>query len=139
MNTSQLVTDSQSRVSSLARWVLILSGLVYLLAGLALIFAPYWFFLQIGHFVPFNRHYAGDAGTFSLPIGIGAFIAARAPGKNLGLTGMVALASVSHWMNHCYDWILDGTTLNRFVTDVLPLGIQASSVVVVLSLLLRIK
>jgi hypothetical protein len=133
----QPLSDTRARGLGFAQWVLILTGFAFLLAGIALIFVPNWFYDHIGHFPPFNRHYAGDAGTFSLPIGIGALIAARAPEKNLGLIVMVAIASVFHWLNHCYDWILDGTTANRFLTDVLPLGLQASSVIVVLISLQR--
>jgi hypothetical protein len=56
-----------------------LAGVAYLLTGIALLFAPAWFFLAIGHFLPFNRHYEGDLGSFLLPLGIGLLVAARDP------------------------------------------------------------
>ena len=39
-------------------------GLWYALAALALLLVPGWFFITVGPFAPFNRHYEGDAGAF---------------------------------------------------------------------------
>ena len=79
------------------------AGVVYLLTGIALLFAPTWFFLAIGHFVPFNRHYEGDLGAFLLPLGIGLLVAARDPARNIWVIRVAALGSLLHVCNHIYD------------------------------------
>ena len=48
----------------LVQWVVALSGAGYTLTGLSQLFAPRWFFENIGKFPPFNRHYVGDLGAF---------------------------------------------------------------------------
>ena len=53
------------------QFALALNGAVNLLAGLALLIAPVWFFNTIGTFAPYNQHYLGDAGAFLLPLGLG--------------------------------------------------------------------
>ncbi|MBA3534786.1 MAG: hypothetical protein H0T73_22980 [Ardenticatenales bacterium] len=90
-----------------AQIVLALAGLNYSLTGLALLLAPLWFYENIGHFPPFNRHYAGDLGTFLLPLGLGLLIAARDPTKHRLFIGVAAGASVLHALNHLYDTLLE--------------------------------
>jgi hypothetical protein len=85
---------------------LLLVGLVGLFdagAGAALLLAPEWFYANLGDFPPFNRHYAGDAGAFLLPIGIGLIVASIRP---KGLGPIVALGLAASWLhagNHLYD------------------------------------
>jgi hypothetical protein len=86
-----------------AQIVVGLAGAAYLLTGIALLFAPAWFFLAIGHFLPFNRHYEGDLGSFLLPLGIGLLVAARDPARNIWVIRVAALGSLLHVCNHIYD------------------------------------
>ncbi len=72
------------------RGVVVVAGIGYLLTGLALMFAPEWFFQNIGLFPPFNRHYAGDLGMFQIPLGIGLLIAICNPVRHRGLIGVAA-------------------------------------------------
>lgn len=85
------------------RAVVVAGGLLYLLTGIAQLAAPQWFFDNIGTFVPFNRHYVGDLGTFSLALGLAMLWAARDPVQHRLLIGMAAAASLFHAFNHVYD------------------------------------
>jgi hypothetical protein len=72
------------------------TGLFYLLKGVALLVAPDWFFATIGYYPPYNRHYAGDAGALSLPLGIGLLLAARHPARQRSVVGIGAGVSLLH-------------------------------------------
>lgn len=96
------------QVNSGAYWkfaqiVVGLAGVTYLLIGIALLFAPAWFFSAIGTFQPFNRHYEGDLGSFLLPLGIGLLVAARDPARHIWVIRVAALGSLLHVGNHVYD------------------------------------
>ena len=70
-----------------AQAVMVMAGLGYTIAGAALLFAPEWFFQNIGYFPPFSRHYAGDVGAFVLPLGTeSAFCSRRATHPSIGVT-----------------------------------------------------
>ncbi len=86
-----------------AQIVVGLAGVAYLLIGMALLFAPAWFFSAIGNFQPFNRHYEGDLGSFLLPLGIGLLVAVRDPARNIWVIRVAALGSLLHVGNHIYD------------------------------------
>lgn len=111
------------------RAILLLDGLGYLATGAVLLFAPTWFYDNVGTFPPFNRHYAGDLGSFLLPLGLGLLLAARDPAGSRWLVFAVALGSLLHVLNHAYDawlagsWLSDGPTL-------LSLGVMAVLTVV---------
>jgi hypothetical protein len=96
------------QVNSAAYWrfaqiVVGLAGVAYLLIGIALLFAPAWFFYAIGNFQPFNRHYEGDLGSFLLPLGIGLLVAVRDPARYIWVIRVAALGSLIHVGNHIYD------------------------------------
>jgi hypothetical protein len=103
------------------RVVIVLNGLNYLFVGLALIFAPQWFFDNIGNFPPFNRHYSGDLGAFLLPLGIGLLWAARDPARHLGLIGVALAGSWWHVLNHLFDDLVEGALSPLFFSNTLPL------------------
>ena len=88
---------------TLARSLIALVGLADTLAASALLLAPEWFFTTFGQFPPFNRHYAGDAGSFLLPIGLALVIAARDPVRYRPILLLGLLASWLHTLNHGYD------------------------------------
>jgi hypothetical protein len=101
--------------------VVLMAGLGYTFAGVALLFAPAWFFQNIGPFPPFNRHYAGDVGAFVLPLGIGLLLAARNPSKHRALLGATTGGSVLHALNHMYDAVIEQAPLSHWLVDTLPL------------------
>ncbi len=103
------------------RAVVLVGGMMYTFIGLALIFAPTWFFETIGNFPPFNRHYMGDLGSFTLPIGIGLVIASRDPARHWGLIGAVVAANLFHAVNHLYDAIIGHQPLSVWFVDTVPL------------------
>jgi len=107
----------------------LVAGLFYLLAALGLLFAPRWFFENIGHFPPFNRHYMGDTGAFLLPLALGLMVAARDPGRYRFLIGLGALASVIHTFNHLYDVAFEGLTHGDWWLDLTPLFLLAIALI----------
>jgi hypothetical protein len=106
------------------RWikvVIAIAGVFYTATALTLISIPNWFYLNIGNFPPFNRHYEGDLGTFLLPMGIGLILAARDPIRNRLFIGVMAVGSLLHMLNHVYDALNE--PLMHWAVDVLPLVI----------------
>ena len=86
-----------------AQAIVALAGLVNTMSGAALLFAPRWFYEEIGDFPPFNRHYAGDAGTFILPVGVALLVAAARPLPYRSVIVLAAAIAVLHAGNHAYD------------------------------------
>lgn len=109
--------------------VLLIVGLSDALAGLALLFAPRWFFDTIGNFPPFGRHFMGDTGAFLLPIGLALIVAARDPRRYRLLVWLGAGASLLHFLNHLYGSLAAGEawlpTLEVAVPAVAMLAIAA--------------
>ncbi|MFQ5946367.1 MAG: hypothetical protein ACE5NC_08975 [Anaerolineae bacterium] len=109
-----------------AQVVVGLGGVLYLLSGAALLLVPRWFFDNIGHYPPFNRHYSGDLGGFLLVLGAGLLIAARDPYRHRLLVGVGAGASLLHALNHTYDALIGQASLAHWLSDTLPLLIFAA-------------
>jgi len=86
-----------------AQVVVLLNGLTYLAVGVALLVAPEWFFANIGNFPPFNRHYAGDLGSFQLALGAVLLYAVRQPAAHASVLGVAALGGIVHALNHAVD------------------------------------
>ncbi len=105
----------------LAQLIVGLTGALNLLAGIALLVAPVWFYDTIGTFPPYNRHFLGDLGSFLLPLGAGLLVAARDPARHALLIGVVALGSLLHSLNHTYDALIGRAPLVFWLTDTLPL------------------
>ena len=106
--------------------IVFICALMYVLPGIALIFAPTWFFNAIADFPPFNRHYMGDAGVFSFALGVGLLMAMRRPAQNRAVIGTAAVGNALHVINHLYDDIIvDGGNLTHLLSNSLPLGIVA--------------
>lgn len=107
--------------SRFLQFVVGVGGVFYVLAGLGLLFAQTWFFENIGHFPPFNRHYMGDTGSFTLAIGVGLLVATRDPVRHRLIIWLALLASVVHTLNHVYDAALLNEPLSHWLLDVGPL------------------
>lgn len=119
------------------RWSIIqivvgLAGISYIFTALALLAAPRWFFENIGPFVPYNRHYEGDLGSFLLPLGVGLLVAARAPGRQRLLIAVAAAGGLFHAFNHVYDSLAEGASLAHWLSDTVPLLIFAVLLLLVL-------
>lgn len=119
MSTTTL--ETQARDVRSAQVILAAVGLFYAVAGLSLVAAPRWFYDTFATFPPFNRHYAGDAGVFSLAFGIGSLLAARSPHKHRLYVVVLILVSTMHALNHIYDAVHHGASLARWLTDSVPL------------------
>jgi len=111
------------------RWLTLIMGIITVLTGLALVFAPEWFFVHIGYYPPFNRHYEGDLGMFNLGIGAGLILAWRDPRRHRLMIGAAALGNVLHVLNHVYDSIISRATLAHWVSDGGPVLIGAVALV----------
>ena len=109
------------------------SGLVYAATGAALLFAPRWFFEELGDFPPYNRHYSGDAGAFLLPLGLALLLAAPRPQAHRFFIAFAALASVVHAANHVYDAAID----RESVGDLVPVLVFSAIVVLAFAALPR--
>ena len=106
---------------SVAQVVVAIAGVAHLLTGLAMLLAPTWFYVTIGTFPPFNRHYTGDMGAFQLPLGVGLLIAARDPARRRLLIAVAAAGNVLHTLNHAYDALISHATLGYWLADTGPL------------------
>ena len=113
-------TQSAPR-SLFIRTMIVLNGLNNLLIGLALIFAPEWFFANIGRFPPYNRHFLGDVGVLMLPLGAGLLWAACDPAKHKSLIAVAVAGSWLHALNHLYDDWISQALSPLFFTNTLPL------------------
>jgi hypothetical protein len=104
---------------SFVRAAVVAGGLLYLITGLTQLFMPAWFFENVGNFPPYNRHYIGDLGTFSLGLGIALLWAVRNPLQHRLLIGCAALVSLLHALNHAYDDL--GAPLADWLSQTIPL------------------
>lgn len=97
-------------------------GVVNTATGLALLFVPQWFFENIGNYPPFNRHYQGDLGAFVIASGIGLLWAARNPQKYRALIGIALVSSALHLINHVYDDLLMGASIQQMISGVITVA-----------------
>lgn len=125
--------DDSRRMERFAQVVVALGGALYTATAAALLFAPRWFFENVGEFPPYNRHYEGDAGAFLAAIGLALLVAARRPAQHIGLVAVGAVASVVHAVNHGYDWARGDESL----ASLLALAGYAVAITVVLATLRR--
>ena len=119
MKTSTFVQTTAR--PTIAQAVVAIAGLAHLLVGLAILLAPMWFFVTIGTFPPFNRHYTGDMGAFQLALGAGLLFAARTPAHYRLLIGIAAAGNLLHMLNHAYDALLSHASLGFWLADTGPM------------------
>jgi len=131
--------------TKLAKTLILVAGLVNTLTFAAILFFPGWFFVNIGHFAPFNRHYMGDLGAFMLPLAIALIWASRDPERYRGWIIAWAASTTLHLLNHAFDagfngllhsshWVLDFVPLVFLVLVVLvPLLLKPERVVVAIA------
>lgn len=110
------------RISIADRIMLFYCGLSLLVPGVVLLSAPSFFYRSLADFPPFNRHFMGDAGAFSLALGVGILLTLRNPVAHKLLIGVTALGNTIHVFNHLYDdLIVDGGNLRHLLTNTAPL------------------
>lgn len=114
------LTHSAAR-PTIAQVVVVIAGITHLLVGLAMLLAPLWFFVMIGTFPPFNRHYTGDMGAFQLALGAGLLVAARTPAQYRLLIGIAAAGNLLHMLNHAYDALISHASLGYWLSDTGPM------------------
>jgi hypothetical protein len=127
-------TSTLTRVAvrpSIAQVVVAIAGILHLLVGLAMLLAPMWFFVTIGTFPPFNRHYIGDLGAFQLAMGVGLLLAARAPARQRLLIFTIALGNLVHMFNHAYDALIGRASLAYWLADSGPLLVMTLALLLV--------
>jgi uncharacterized protein YjeT (DUF2065 family) len=108
-NFTQRINIMNSRLTQAFVFATIVAlGLSFIITGLMMLFAPMAFYENIGSFPPFNRHFLGDLGTFSLPIGFGLLWASRNPMQHRLLILVAVGISLMHSGNHAYDDLLVG-------------------------------
>ena len=107
--------------TSIAQVVVAIAGMLHLLVGIAMLLAPMWFFVTIGTFPPFNRHYTGDMGAFQLALGAGLLFAARTPTRQRLLIGIAAVGNLLHMLNHAYDALISHASLGYWLADTGPM------------------
>jgi hypothetical protein len=76
---------------------------VHLGIGAWMFAAPHSFFVTIGAFDSYSRHYERDTATFYLAFAFGAWTAAFRPGWRLPILGITALQYALHTINHAID------------------------------------
>jgi hypothetical protein len=119
MHTSTL-TRSAAR-PTIAQMVVAIAGITHLLVGLAMLLVPMWFFVTIGTFPPFNRHYTGDMGAFQLALGAGLLFAVRTPARYRLLIGITAAGNLLHMLNHAYDALISHASIGYWLSDTGPM------------------
>lgn len=88
---------------SYARSMAVAGGVFYVGVALLLLFAPVWFFDNVGNYPPYNRHYEGDAGSFTLALGLMLLWAARDTVRHRAMIALVGVGSLVHAMNHVVE------------------------------------
>lgn len=112
-----------------ARCISLIVGVITVLTGLALIFAPQWFYENIGNFPPFNRHYEGDLGVLTLALGVGLVVAFRDAARYRLVIGVAALGNTLHVLNHAYDSIQEAAPLGHWITVDGPIWLVAAALI----------
>jgi hypothetical protein len=86
----------------LAQLILAVNVLFFLGTSTIILFEPH-LFQSLVQFMPFNRHYLGDAGIFQMAVSLGLLWALPAPTKRVAHIWIGTLASLLHTANHFYD------------------------------------
>ncbi|GHO97412.1 hypothetical protein KSF_112850 [Reticulibacter mediterranei] len=99
------ITDLWTR---LAQFVLAVNVLFFVGTSMVILFSPHTF-QSIVQFVPFNRHYLGDAGIFQLAVSLGLLWALPDPSRRVAHIWIGTIASLMHTTNHVYDLLFVST------------------------------
>lgn len=78
-------------------------GAFYSVVGVLLFCAPSFFFQHVAPIGVYNEHYAMDAGSFILPLGVCLIWAASSSRRARPVLVIAALSSVLHLVSHLRD------------------------------------
>ena len=92
----------------LAQLILAVNVLFFVGTSMVILFLPHTF-QSIVQFVPFNRHYLGDAGIFQLAVSLGLLWALPDPTRRVSHIWIGTIASLMHTTNHVYDLLFVST------------------------------
>jgi predicted anti-sigma-YlaC factor YlaD len=113
------------------RFAVIFNGVLMVLTALLLLFAPEFFYNAVADYAPFNRHFLGDIGAFSMALGVGLLLAARDPYKHPLIIGAAALGNLLHVLNHAYDDLfVERLTTQHWLTNTIPLLVATVMLVI---------
>jgi hypothetical protein len=82
---------------------LLVYGVYSLALGLVMLFAPGWFFDNVGPFGTRNDHYTRDTATMYLAFGVAGLVALRRPSWRVPVLAIWTLQAAIHAINHLYD------------------------------------
>lgn len=83
--------------------IVLLTGLAALMAGMAQLLQPEWYFAQLGDFPPYNRLVLGQLGSVLLPLGVVLMLASQNPSSNRMVIGAGAGAAALLALNQFYS------------------------------------
>jgi hypothetical protein len=106
---------------------LVVFGLINLITGALLFFAPDYFFDHIGPYGVQNNHYLGDLGAFYLAAGAGLLIAVRRPSWRVPLLAVSAVWYGLHAVNHLFDIDQNDRSDARGIGDTILIAIGAAA------------
>jgi hypothetical protein len=92
----------------LAQLILAVNVLFFVGTSTIILFEPHTF-QSLVQFVPFNRHYLGDAGIFQLAVSLGLLWALPDPTRRVAHIWIGTIASLMHTANHLYDLLFVST------------------------------
>ncbi|GHO90940.1 hypothetical protein KSF_009880 [Reticulibacter mediterranei] len=116
----------------LAQLILTINVLFFVGTSTIILFSPH-IFQSIVQFVPFNRHYLGDAGIFQLAVSLGLLWAIPDPTRRVSHIWIGTIASLMHTTNHVYDLFFVSTPplFRLWLPQTLTLLVLALSLLVV--------
>jgi hypothetical protein len=106
---------------------LVVFGVINLVTGALLFFAPDYFFDHIGPYGIENKHYLGDVGAFYLAAGAGLLIAVRQPSWRAPLLAVAAVWYGLHAVNHLFDIGDNNRSDSRGISDTVLIAIGAAA------------
>jgi hypothetical protein len=90
--------------------------------GVWMFAAPHSFFLTVGAFDSYNRHYERDTATFCFAFALGSWMAALRPAWRLPILAITTLQYALHTVNHGID-VNNANNAWAGVFDLVSLGL----------------
>ena len=106
---------------------LVFFGALNLLTGLSQLFAPGWFFDNIGPYGLQNDHYIGDVGAFYIAAGAALLLSVSRPGWRPPLLYMSAAWYAIHAINHAFTVGDDNKSDAHGIAQTILLAIGAAA------------
>lgn len=110
--------------SAVLRGIVVALGVFHLVLGGLQLFAPDFFFDEIGRYGSENLHYVGDVGAFTAAYGIALLVAANRPSWWAPLFALGAAWYALHAFNHAFD-VDEARSDARGILDTVLIGVTA--------------